>query len=51
MLQPLDHPFDRGAALELAHAAEFAQAEAFNGFAHASIGADRTADQLDANFI
>src|SRR5271170_6510633 len=51
MLQPLDHPFDRGAALELAYAADLAEAEALDGFAHAPIGADRTADEFDANFI
>src|SRR5258708_17833710 len=51
MLEALDHPFDRGAAFELAHAADFAEAEALDGFTHAPIGADRTADKLDANFI
>src|SRR5208282_2064572 len=51
MLKPLDHPFDRGAALELAHGADFAQAEALDRLAHAPSGADRTADELDANFI
>src|SRR5277367_3049922 len=51
MFQTLDHPFDRGRALELAHAADFAEAEALDGLAHALSGADRAADELDANFI